>query len=217
MKVRVPGCYNSIMDHFNAQNAGKKQGSKGKGKGKSVPSIQPQVVMAVLANTLTEHGMSQISMKNTVSQVSAKGYTDRTGKVVSASPLLTDKIDSSKIPALDKLEKRHSVKTMATHQVTPGAIIGSISTKLKEDIKKKVKNQKPAKAYQLANELVCEYHAPFGIACAFASNRAGLAPDPDANSKMAIQCKEIKGSVCYLGQTDTPGGDDDSASDEESF
>jgi hypothetical protein len=34
---------------------------------------------------------------------------------------------------------------------------------------------------------------------------------------MAIQCKEIQGSVCYLGQTDTPGGDDDSASDEESF
>ena len=216
-KVRVPGCYNSIMDHFNAQNAGKKQGSKGKGKGKSVPSIQSRVVMAVLANTLTAHDMSQIAMKDTVSQVSAKGYADRTGKVVSASPLLTDKIDSSKIPALDKLEKRHSVKTMVTHQVTPGAIIGSISKKLKEDIKKKVKNQKPAKAYQLANELVCEYHAPFGIACAFAANRSGLAPDPDANSKLAIQCKEIQGSVCYLGQTDTPGGADDSTSDEESF
>ena len=54
-------------------------------------------------------------------------------------------------------------------------------------------------------QLVCEYHAPFGVACAFASNRSGLAPDPDANSKMAIQCKEIRGSVCYLGQTDTFG------------
>ena len=70
-------------------------------------------------------------------------YDYRTGKVVSASPLLTDKIDSSKIPALDKLEKGHSVRTMVTHQVTPRAIIGSISKKLKEDIKKKVKNQKP--------------------------------------------------------------------------
>jgi hypothetical protein len=131
--------------------------------------------------------------------------------------MLQDEIDGDKIPALSKLDNDHSVKTMVTHQVTPGAIVGSISKELKTKIKRKVRNKKPAQAYKIANQLVCEYHAPYGVACAFANNRSGLAPNPESKSKMAIQCDEIQGSVCYLGQIATPRGDDDSTSDEESF
>ena len=81
---------------------------------------------------------------------------------------------------------------MVSNKAIPGTLVGSISDPLKDEIKAGVKGKNSSQAYKIANRLVYEHHAPFGVAAAFAADQD---PGCAASVRMregAATCRDLQ-------------------------